>query len=463
MRSARARESLTEFTPNLLEALARTAQPDLALATFDRFFADLPAGVQLFAMLRSNPVLLNLLADIMGSAPRLARILSRRPRVVDAVLDPGFIGELPSAEELAELVQAALARSRSYEDCLDIARALGQEQSFLIGVGVLSGAVTAEQAGNAYAVLAEQLIGGLQRQVERLMERQHGRVPGGQVCVIGMGKLGGHEMTANSDLDLLLIYDHDPARTHSDGLKPLPSSQYFARLTQRLISALSAPTAEGQLYAVDMRLRPSGNAGPLATSLAGFVRYQTTDAWTWEHMALTRARVVSGPGKLCGGIAAAIGEILRRPRDREKIAADVLSMRARIEQEKGTKDIWDIKYHRGGLVDVEFVAQYLQLIHAHEQPYVLDQNTIHALEKLRAANLLAESDAEILLPAATLYHDLTQIIRLCADGPFKPDAAPEGLKALIARAAGLPDFAAAETLLRERLAAVAERFEVLIT
>jgi glutamate-ammonia-ligase adenylyltransferase len=463
MRSARARESLTEFTPNLLEALARTAQPDLALATFDRFFADLPAGVQLFAMLRSNPALLKMLADIMGSAPRLARILSRRPRVVDAVLDPGFLGELPSEAELAELVQTALARSRSYEDCLDLARALGQEQSFLIGVAVLSGTVTAEQAGHAYAVLAEQLIRGLHTQVARLLERQHGRVPGGDVCVLGLGKLGGHEMTANSDLDLILIYDHDPAHLQTDGMKPLPAPQYFARLTQRLISALSAPTAEGQLYPVDMRLRPSGNAGPLATSLAGFVRYQNDDAWTWEHMALTRARVISGPGRLRDSITATIAEILRRPRDRAKVAADVLAMRARIEQEKGTKDIWDIKYHRGGLVDVEFVAQYFQLIHAHEQPYILDQNTVHALGKLRAANLLAESDADILLPAAHLYHDLTQVIRLCADGPFKPETAPDGLKALIAAAADLPDFPAVEALLRERLAAVAERFEALIS
>ena len=463
MRSARARESLTEFTPNLLEALARSSQPDLALTTFDRFFADLPAGVQLFAMLRNNPALLRMLADIMGSAPRLARILSRRPRVIDAVLDPGFIGELPLEHELAEIVQTTLSRAHSYEDCLDLARALGQEQSFLIGVAVLSGAVTAEQSGNAYAVLAEQLIRGLQAQVERIIERQHGRVPGGQVCVIGLGKLGGHEMTASSDLDLILIYDHDAAHDLSDGIKPLPVQQYFARVTQRLISALSAPTAEGQLYPVDMRLRPSGNAGPLATSLAGFARYQTEEAWTWEHMALTRARVLCGPGSLSDDIAAMIGKILRSPRDRARVAADVRSMRARIAQEKGTADIWDIKYHRGGLVDVEFIAQFLQIVHAHDRPGILDQNTIHALEKLRAANLLAEPDAAILLPAAALYHDLTQIIRLCADGPFRPDAAPEGLKALIAGAAGLADFAAVEALLGERLAAVAERFDVLIS
>jgi glutamate-ammonia-ligase adenylyltransferase len=462
MRSARARESLTEFTPHLLEALARTSQPDMALATFDRFLADLPAGVQLFALLRTNPGLLRTLADIMGTAPRLARVVSRRPRVMDAVLDPGFLGAAPSEAELTQLVHDALANGRLYEDCLDRARALGQEQAFLIGVGVLSRTVTAEEAGQAYAALADQLIAGLQTQVEKLMERQHGRIPGGQVCVIGMGKLGGREMTANSDLDLIFIYDGGEGANVSEGLKPVSAPQYYARFTQRLISALSAPTAEGQLYAVDMRLRPSGKAGPVATSLASFIRYQAEEAWTWEHMALTRARIISGPPALRDAIGRTIAQVLRQPRDRAKIAADVRDMRARIEHEKGTKDIWDIKYHRGGLVDVEFIAQYLQLIHAHDRPDVLDQNTVRALEKLRAAGFLAKSDADILLPAAHLYHDLTQILRLCVEGRFNPDAAPDGLKSMLATAAGQPDFATVETVLRSRLGAVALRFDALI-
>jgi glutamate-ammonia-ligase adenylyltransferase len=248
----------------------------------------------------------------------------------------------------------------------------------------------------------------------------------------------------------------------SDGLKPMPATQYYARYTQRLISALSAPTAEGQLYSVDMRLRPSGKAGPLATSLPAFVRYQTTDAWTWEHMALTRARVIAGPPELSAAIETAIAEVLRRPRDREKIATDVRDMRARIALDKGTKDIWDIKHHRGGLVDVEFIVQHLQLVHAHDRPEVLDTHTVTALEKLRRAGLLPQADADILLPAATLYNDLTQILRLCMEGPFRPDSAPDGLKATLAAAAHLPDFPAVEALLRERLDAVMARFDALI-
>jgi [glutamine synthetase] adenylyltransferase / [glutamine synthetase]-adenylyl-L-tyrosine phosphorylase len=462
MRTARARERLTEFQPKLLETLARTAQPDLALATFDRFLAELPAGLQLFAMLRNNPALLDLLADIMGTAPRLARLVSRRPRLLDAVLDPGFLGELPAPEELTRIVRARLDEARSYEDSLDAARTAGQEQSLLIGVGVLSGSVGAEAAARAYTALAEELIAGLQAQVERQLERQHGPMPGGEMAVIGMGKLGGREMTANSDLDLIVIYRYGQGVGASAGLKPLAPTQYYARATQRLISALSAPTAEGGLYDVDMRLRPSGKSGPVATSLPAFIAYQNGDAWTWEHMALTRARVVSGPAALRQSIETTIQEVLRRPRDRAETAVAVRDMRRRIDEEKGSKNVWELKYVRGGLVDIEFIAQFLQLVHAHERAGILDQSTIGALEKLRAADFLAPGDADVLLPAARLYDGLTQIMRLCQDGRFDPAKAPEGLKAMLSRAAEVPDFTRIEPLLREVQQAVAERFDRIV-
>ncbi len=463
MRTARARETLTEFQPQLLEALARTAQPDLALATFDRFIAELPSGVQLFAMLRNNPGLLEILADIMGTAPRLARLVSRRPRLVDAVLDPGFLGELPAPEELAAIVRGHLEASVSYEDGLDRARAIGQEQAFLIGVRVLSGDVGAEQTGLAYTALADQLIAGLHAQVESMIVRTHGRVPGGEMAVIGMGKLGGREMTATSDLDLIVMYRYETDAMMSIGLKPLAPTQYYARATQRLISALSSPTAEGGLYEVDMRLRPSGNSGPVATSLPAFVAYQNTDAWTWEHMALTRARAISGPESLTRDIEATIRGVLCRPRDRAKTAKDVRDMRGRIAQEKGSNDVWDIKYVPGGLIDVEFIAQYLQLIHAHHHPDILDQNTAGALEKMRAAGVLADADAEVLLPAARLYHGLIQIKRLCQDGRFDPAKAPAGLKTMLSRAAGVPNFSRLESLMKEVHDAVAQSFDKLVT
>ena len=462
VRSPRARELLTEVQPLLVKAFASTTDPDRAVAAFDRFLAALPAGVQLFSLLKANPALMRLVADIMGTAPRLSHVLSRRRRLLDAVIDPRTFGDLPTARELDDLIAAELATAGDAQDVLDRARIVGSEQAFLIGVKVLSGAIGASEAGTAYALLAERLISALAADVEKEMRRAHGEVPGAGAAVVAMGKLGGREMTASSDLDLIVVYDFDAAAIQSDGLKPLAPSQYYARYTQRLISHLSAPTAEGALYEVDMRLRPSGQKGPVAAQLSTFREYQAREAWTWEHLALTRARVITGPPALRAEVEAAIRDTLMRPRDRARIAADVIDMRARIAAEKGTDNIWDLKQVRGGLVDLEFMAQHLQLVNAAEHPEVLDQNTLAAYRKLAAAGLLTAGDADRLIAATRLIHNLTQILRLCLEEPFDPATAPSGLKALLARAGDAPDFATLEGALRETLAGVAARFSELV-
>jgi glutamate-ammonia-ligase adenylyltransferase len=463
VRTERARERLTEVQPLLIAALADTADPDGALASFDRFLSELPAGVQLFSLLRANPGLLRLLADIMGTAPRLARILSRRRRLLDAVLDPGTLGMLPTREELDRLIVAEIGSGEhDMQYVLDRARVVGSEQQFLIGIRVLSGAIKANQAGGAYALLAERLIHALKIATERELERSHGRVPGGAAAVIAMGKLGGREMTAASDLDLILVYDFDPKTTQSDGERPLAPTQYYARLTQRLISALSSATAEGTLYEVDMRLRPSGQKGPVATQLSSFIEYQAKEAWTWEHLALTRARVLSGPPALRARVEQAIRNALIRPHDPAKVVADVHDMRQRIAKEKGTDNIWDLKQVRGGLVDLEFIAQHLQLVNAAAHPEVLDQNTVEAYRRLRDAGVLAPAHADVLIPAARLIHDLTQILRLCLEGPFDPATAPSGMKELLARAGDAPSFSELEARLAETLKRVAALFDEII-
>jgi len=462
IRSPRARELLTEVQPLLVKAFADTADPDRAIATFDRFLAELPGGVQLFSLLKANPALMRLLADIMGTAPRLARILSRRRRLLDAVIDPRTFAALPSAGEIGEAVRTAFAGATDSQDALDRARVVGSEQAFLIGVKVLSGAIDASEAGEAYAHLAECLIEALAKDVQRDLERAHGLVPGGGAVVVAMGKLGGREMTASSDIDLIVVYDFDAAATQSDGPKPLAPSQYYTRYTQRLISHLSAPTAEGSLYEVDMRLRPSGQKGPVAAQLSTFREYQATEAWTWEHMALTRARVVAGSPELRRKVEAAIRDTLLRPRDPAAIARDVLDMRARIAAEKGTDSIWSLKQVRGGLVDLEFIAQHLQLVHAATHPDVLDQNTAAAFGKLMAAGLLPPSAADRLIRATHLVHNLTQVLRLCLEEAFDAATAPSGLKTLLARAADAPDFATLERDLRETLRDVEVQFAELI-
>ncbi|MBX9592101.1 MAG: bifunctional [glutamine synthetase] adenylyltransferase/[glutamine synthetase]-adenylyl-L-tyrosine phosphorylase [Hyphomonadaceae bacterium] len=462
VRTPRARELLTEVQPLLIEAMAKTADPDLAFLGFDRFLSELPSSVQLFSLLKQHQGLIELIAAIMGTAPRLARILSKRRRVLDAVLAPGFFGTVPSARDLSAIVAAELAGAHDFQEALDRARRIGHEQAFLIGVRVLTGTIGAAQAGDAYALLAECLIQAMQSVAEREMERSHGRVPGSAVSVVAMGKLGGHEMTAASDLDLIVVYDFAAPAPNSTGLKPLPAIQYYTRLTQRFISALASQTAEGNLYEVDMRLRPSGQKGPVATQLSGFIDYQQREAWTWEHLALTRARVISGPAALRGAVEASIRRVLTLRRDRAKIAADVRDMRARIEKEKGTRDIWDLKQARGGLVDLEFIAQYLQLVHAADHPDILSPNTVTALTKLGRAGLLPSAAADVLLPAARLFHNVTQVLRLCLDGPFVPERAPHGLKALLARAGEAPDFARLEADLAARQAEVVRLFNELI-
>jgi [glutamine synthetase] adenylyltransferase / [glutamine synthetase]-adenylyl-L-tyrosine phosphorylase len=461
-RSERTRERLTEFLPLLLDAFGRSAEPDLALATFDKVIAEMPAGLQLFSLLAANPSLLRLIADIMGTAPRLARILGRRPRLLDAVLDPGFFGTVPTPAKLKELVGTALAEASDYQDALDRARIVGREQAFLIGVRVISGTLSARQAGMAYADLAETLIETLVERVEQEVISDYGRLPGGKAAVLAMGKLGGREMTAGSDLDLIIVYDYEGDGVHSDGGKSLAGPQYYMRFTQRLIAALSADTAEGSLYPVDMRLRPSGNQGPVATKLSSFNSYQMGSAWTWEHLALTRARVVTGPASLRREIAAVTREVLSRLRDQAKMAVEVKAMRAKIAEDKGSSEIWDLKQVRGGLIDLEFIAQFLQIVNAAKHPEVLDQNTELALTKLSAAGVLSPGDAEVLVPAARLYHTLTQVLRLCLDKPFSAEEAPRALKDLLARASDMPDFAALEATLKDTLSAVREAFEHIV-
>ncbi|MGA8172795.1 MAG: bifunctional [glutamine synthetase] adenylyltransferase/[glutamine synthetase]-adenylyl-L-tyrosine phosphorylase, partial [Methylocystis sp.] len=461
-RSTTARERLTELTPALLEALAAAGDADRAFLAFDRFLGHLPAGVQLFSLLVAHPRLLELVAKIMGAAPKLAFTLARRPRVLGALLEPAFYKDTPGAEDLSARLAAQFAEAHSYEDELDRARIFGQEQKFLIGVRLLTRALSAQEAGRAYAQLAEVLIAGLLERVEVEFARAHGRVPGGAAAVVALGKLGGREMTAASDLDLMLLYDADPLSESVGGERRLPALQYYARLTQRLIAALSAPTAEGLLYDVDFRLRPSGNKGPIAIRLEAFDDYQINEAWTWEHMALTRARVVAGPEGFASRVNASIRAVLARPCAKMRVREDVLSMRRLIEKEKPAEGPWNIKYVAGGQVDVEFITQYLLLIHGAEGPRCLSTSTVEALRNLARDHFLDEAAARELIDATLLYQTITQIQRLAIDDDFVPEKASRGLRGLLASAVEAQDIQQVEQLLTRTQRRVREVFATLL-
>ncbi len=437
-RSARARELLTKLVPPLLEALSATADPDSAFAQFDRFLTRLPAGVQLFSLFLANPHLLKHVADICGAAPRLADHLARSPRVLDALLDPDFLGPLPRLPELESLLDTQLAQQPDYERKLDAVRRYAREQMFRVGAQLIEGTVDSANAGFAFSAIADTAVRGLLPAVENEVAAHSGRVPGGAFAIIAMGKLGGQEMTAASDLDLIFVYDAPAAIEKSDGPQPIPVPLYYARLAQRLISALTAQTSAGGLYDVDMRLRPSGNKGPVAVSLTSFARYHAAEAWTWERMALTRARIISGPGRLARKIETVIQSTLCAGGDPANLQRDAREMREKLAAQFPARDHWDLKFTAGGLVDIEFVAQYLQLRAA--RPDALSTNTMEALEKLKATAALDTGSAEALLEAAAIQQALTHVLRIAVDGSFDRARASHGLKMLLARAAGERDF-----------------------
>lgn len=440
MRSARAREMLTELTPRIFDAMSRTVDPDAALLRFDGFLAALPAGVQLFSLFHNNPGLLDLVAEIMGSAPRLAESLSRHPILLDGVLTQGFFDPLPDAPALGEELRESLNQGRDFQDALDIVRRWANDRIFQLGVQMLHNRIDPESAGRPLSDVADTTLRALLPAVECEFERQHGMIPEGGMAVVAFGKLGGRELTVGSDLDLLFLYRTAPGADASDGNKALTPTLYYSRLSQRFISAASAPTGEGRLFEIDMRLRPSGNAGPIATALDSFAQYQHADAWTWEHMALTRARVVIAPDGMADDIEATILDVLTTPRDPDELLRDVADMRARIAREHEPGDVWNVKYCRGGLVDIEFIAQYLQLRHAHDHPSVLAANTTVALARLVEARVLDSDIADELIDAMRLWRNVQAVLRLTLESRFDEDTAPDGLRAALARGAGADNF-----------------------
>ncbi len=456
------RQAFAEFLPDLIRGLSRAEEPDDAVAAFDRFLHALQRGGRLISLLSQNKDLVALVALVLGAAPRLADMLARQPQIMDGLIDPRFFGAMPDQKELSARLAATLSDANSYEEFLDRLRLFGQESLFLIGTRILSGTVSAQHAGAAFADVAEGVAHTVHGLVTDQFAAQHGRIKDQESAIVAMGKLGSREMTASSDLDLLLIYDHDRDEPDSDGLRPLHGSQYFARLTQRLISAFTTRTNFGVLYEVDMRLRPSGRAGPLASRLDAFASYQENEAWTWEHMALTRARVISATPAFRAKIEKVIRDVLTRTREIAITASDVSEMRRAIAEEKGEDDVWDLKTAAGGMIDIEFIAQYLQMVHAAKTPDILNVNTVRVLENAARLGVMTQADSDTLRAAARLYHDLTQIIRLCVSGKFKPETAGEDLLRVLTRAGDAPDFSALEARVRETQVDVREIFSRLV-
>lgn len=435
----RAREIVTELVPGLLEAFGNSSDPDGALMAFDNALQKMPAAVELFAILKNNDDLRRLFAEILGTAPRLSDIAAHSPHVLDVLVDPEFVRGGGGIEAARARIAPRLEREQDFESFLDRARELARAERFLLGTRVLSRVTPLSEAGLAHTAIAETFLDIVLRRTRDEFARTYGTIEGAEMILVGYGKAGSREMTANSDLDLVVIYEAPPDAM-SDGARSLMPAEYFAKLTQRLISALSAPMRTGTLYEIDLRLRPSGRKGTVATSLNGFRDYQTSEAETWEHMALSRARPLAGDPGLAARWQAAAMDILTRPREERRVKADVAEMRGLMGKEKPGRNAFDVKDWPGGLVDCEFIAQTLVLLHAREHPGLVGRGTLHSLEEAGRLGLLPRDDAEALAAGWQLQSGLTQATRLCISGPFDEKEASAVFKRRLASLLDLPDF-----------------------
>ena len=438
-RTERGRELFTRLAPRLLDAAQATGAPDTAFNRFGDFFSRLSSGVQLQSLFLAQPRLFELVVEVMAFAPRLASTLARRPAAIDAMLDAAFHQAIDLSED-RPMFHAAVARAEGFEAAMDAIRRLQREQAFRIGVQVMSGAASAETAGKAFADLADLCIQALGPAALTEVERVGGAFDG-DVAVVALGKCGSREMSAGSDLDLMTLYRAcDPAAVSA--VKGWDASAYYGRFTQRLIAALSTQTAEGGLYEVDMQLRPSGTKGPVAVSFAAFENYYLGgEAETWEHLALTRARVVWATSEtFARDAAAAIERALRQPRDRTRLARDVREMRELLERERPPKGDWDLKLSPGGLVDIEFAAQFLQLAHA-AAGGPLRPNTAEALAAFHRSQVAPAEPLAALERAWKLQQDLTQLLKVALEETHDPAEEPTAFRALLARAGHARTFA----------------------
>lgn len=430
-RSDRARELLGAVLPPLLAALGRQSEPDAAFARFNALLTRLPAGVQLLSMFQRNPALLDRVAAVLGAAPGLADHLAAVPAALEGLLQPGDLDPDP-----ARTLRLQLQDARALDEAVDIARRTVRAEEFRLCVAQMEGAIGVDEAGLARTALADAALSELLPRVLQDHARRYGTVRGGGMAVVLLGKAGSREMMAGSDLDLMLIYDHPEDVTESTvepgtRARPAAASHWFIRAAHAFVAALTAPGGTGPLYAVDMRLRPSGNKGPVAVSLPAFRRYHAEDAWTWERMALTRARVVTawGDAGLRARVEAAIRDALAPSPDPAATRADAAAMRGRMLRDLPPAGPWDVKLCPGGQVEVEFIAQVLQLIHG-----ARDQSTRRALEGLAAGGALPGADAAELVRADRLYRAVQSTLRITV-GRAAAEPPPSAVEALV-RAAG---------------------------
>ncbi|WP_294394849.1 bifunctional [glutamine synthetase] adenylyltransferase/[glutamine synthetase]-adenylyl-L-tyrosine phosphorylase [uncultured Sphingomonas sp.] len=431
-RSEAARTALEAVLPALLRALAVAPAPDAALARFDDLVERLPSAVNLFRLLEARPGLLDQLAAILSHAPALAGELSRRAMLLDGLIDASALDPAPSVEALCHAF-AAGEQGDDYQALLDRVRARVSERRFQLGVQLVTGSAAPLAVGAGYGRVAQAAVEVMAGAAIAEFAAAHGRVPGGELVILALGRMGGGVLTHASDLDLVYLFTGD-FLAESDGARPLGATTYFNRLGQRVTAALSVQTASGPLYPVDTRLRPSGGQGLLAVSVDSFARYQAESAWTWEHMALARARPIFGSPVARGAVQAVIDDVLARPRDHTVLVADAVKMRGEVALHKPPAGPLDVKLIEGGLVDAEFAIHLLQLAHT----VGLDPRLDHAATALEQAGLVRPGFGA----AVDLLTAMLIALRLVAPDSAEPPVASQSLLAELCGTDGWADLLA---------------------
>jgi glutamate-ammonia-ligase adenylyltransferase len=444
MRTARARELLTELTPALLRAFSQTVDPDSAFQNFGRFMERLPAVVQLFSLFISNPQLMEMIAVIMGNAPGLAAHLARHPDWLDILLTI----RLQETLDYQSPPPLPSEMSGHEEEWIEILSRFRNEREFLIGTEILKGRLDPLQANHLLTQTADAVLAAYIPAQRKRFEATYGAIAGSGMAILGLGRMGSRELCFGSDLDLVFLYDAADDQLLSDGEKPYAAMVYYNRLCQRLVGGLEATNAEGRLYAVDTRLRPAGKDSPLAISIDAFTQYFLNHAWTFEKMALMRHRVLYADPQIAPKIHQAITSIYQMPTDAMLLRKDASEMRERIAREHPKTDIWRVKHARGGLMDITFIAQILALTHATEYPEIVSANLLEILERASLKGLLSAQDHSQLLTAWQFQSRLASLLRLC-QRDFSENTASKGLLNFLATSFSAPSY----TLLRESLIA----------
>lgn len=456
-KSKRARQVLTEIVPSILKSMATTSHPDQAFIRFDDFLSQLPSGIQIFSLMAAHVSILETLATVMGSAPALGETLGRYPTMLEAIIHSDFT-RLPTAEEIEQLLRPQLRYANDYEDVMRILRNTRSEREFQAGVALLKG-TSAREVNGFLSELAEDIVQEILHHTHAEFAARYGVVADGSFAIVALGKLGAGELTFGSDLDVFFIYDA-PTEAESDGEHSLVASVYYNRLAQRIVSGLTSLTREGRLYEVDSRMRPLGAEGPLACKLSMFEQYFGNAAWTFERMALCKARVIASDNdNLTKRITDIREHILSKPHNTQMIYQDASNMRRKIAEQFRNNSGWHIKHGMGGTIDLDFIAQSLLLTNAAKHPSLIQYASESILAEALRLGLLEEAHYQELSDALIFQRRLQTILRLCTNESITRDKTPAGLRVLLQQRFELPDIKTLYAELLRHQMVVRELFE----